>query len=309
MTPVVRHPRLVIAVPVYDEARFLPETLRSIEWQTDGDFAVLISDNCSTDSTRNIAEAAAARDPRITYVRQPDNLGSCGNFNWAREASDSPCLLWLGGHDLLNPAFVAHHLALLDGRPDVVVSQSWHSWIDEEGQIAETICDGDLDWGSPDSAERFLASVSANRNNIAANSVIRRSALDGLSFGNFVGTDRVLLSELAYRGRFATTPDVLYMRRTFASRDNFGDYMKRLTGSGEARESWGEFARQFVAAFEALVNRPLTVREWVELEVRLRYHFPVERGSLATEILWALRRAVKLLRLAMGRRDSGVIAQ
>ena len=72
-------PRVSIGVPVYNGDRFLAETLDAILAQTFADFEVVIVDNASTDRTAEIGQAYAARDPRISYQRNPANIGAMRN--------------------------------------------------------------------------------------------------------------------------------------------------------------------------------------------------------------------------------------
>lgn len=297
------HPAIVVGVPCYNEERFLAETLESVRSQTHRDFKVLVSDNASTDRTGEIARAFADKDPRFHYVRQPVNLGSAENFNFVRDASDSPYLMWLGAHDLLAPTCLEKHMKAMAADPTLSVSQSVHAWIDESGAVVEEVRDGDLDWGPPNSIKRYLASVGRNKHNIGANSVIRRALSSTIRFSGVLGTDRVLLSHLAYRGPFHTVDEVLYFRRAFETRDGFGEYMKRLTGSENAEQDWNwdAFGRLYEADFDSLVGaEPRAALYRVMLQALLRYHFPVRRTSLPSRVLWTSRRGVNAVRKLLG---------
>ena len=68
-------PTLTIGLPVFNGARYLQETLESVLSQSFTDFEVVISDNASTDETEAIGRAAAARDLRVTYRRNAENVG------------------------------------------------------------------------------------------------------------------------------------------------------------------------------------------------------------------------------------------
>ena len=75
------HPLLSIGLPVHNGANFLAETLRSIASQTFTDFELIIADNASTDATASICLEFARLDPRVRYVRHPENVGAAANFN------------------------------------------------------------------------------------------------------------------------------------------------------------------------------------------------------------------------------------
>lgn len=288
------HPILIIGVPCYNEAEFLERTLQSLTDQTWRDFAVLISDNASTDDTGRIASAFCKNDNRFRYHKQSSNIGSGRNFNFILEHTTSRYILWMGAHDLIEPAMVERHIRLLERRPEVSVSQSAHAWIDTKDRFVERVDDGDLDGGDADDPDRYLRSIGQNRNNIGANSVIRRAMLNGVRFTDVVGTDRIMLSHLAFRGPFATDPDILYKRRTFATRSGNNPYMERLTGRSNAAEDWSAFAREYDRDFAGLLgDRADSDRLRRALALRLRYHLPVERSSLLTRALWTIRRVRK----------------
>jgi len=60
-----QHPSVSIGLPVYNGERYLALCIESVLNQTYADFELIISDNGSTDSTRQICEDFARRDPRI----------------------------------------------------------------------------------------------------------------------------------------------------------------------------------------------------------------------------------------------------
>jgi hypothetical protein len=189
---------------------------------------------------------------------------------------------------------VERHLHLLEARPEVSVSQSAHAWIDIHDRFVERAEDGELDGGGPDDPARYLRSIRQNANNIGANSVIRRTMLDNARFTDVVGTDRILLSHLAFRGPFATSDDILYHRRTFVERGDCNPYMERLTGRADEEEDWSAFAREYDRDFAILLgDRPDAVRLRRKLALTLRYYLPVERRSLLTQGLWTIRRLRK----------------
>lgn len=291
--PLLQHRSLVVSVPCFNEERWLLRTLESLRDQTLQDFGVLITDNASTDRTENVARAFCEQDARFRYVRHPTNLGAVENFNSGRALTESPYLIWVGGHDILAPEALAHHIAVLEARPDVSVSQSAHAWIDVDDRFMYRLTDGDLDFGGPDDATRYLASIGRNSNNIGANSVIRRAMLDDAWFTEVVATDRVVLSHLAFRGRFADTPEILYFRRSF-DRSAYNPYMERLTGRPDAVLDWGAMAQAYDADFTSLLgSRVGAKRLRRRLQLLLRYHLPVGLGTPLTMVLWTLRRARK----------------
>lgn len=227
----VRHSRLVIAVAVYNEARFIEATLRSVLAQTDGDFAVLVADNASTDTTADIVRATIAGDPRFHLHRHTENGGALFNYEFARQSTDSPFFMWLGGHDRISPGFVATHLAALAARPGCSLSYSLVDRIDEVDRSLKTVDPsrlGDIA-GSP--VERYIGSIRRLADCSAINQMLRRSAFADTRLGAVASADHVFLSHLLFHGpahrdtgeryfrRVIHGPREAYMARALARRD------------------------------------------------------------------------------------------
>lgn len=68
-------PDVSVIVPTYNLEKYIAERIESILSQTIQDFEVIILDNCSTDSTYEVARPYAA-DPRVTLIRNPVNSGT-----------------------------------------------------------------------------------------------------------------------------------------------------------------------------------------------------------------------------------------
>jgi glycosyltransferase involved in cell wall biosynthesis len=116
--------KVTIGLPVYNGARTIARALDCLLGQSFTDFELVISDNASSDATGEICAAYAARDARVRYIRQPDNLGAVMNFRFVLFEAQSDYFMWAAADDLWAPGFIARHLAVLEARPDVVLSQS-----------------------------------------------------------------------------------------------------------------------------------------------------------------------------------------
>ena len=71
-----------ILLATYNGEKYLSEQIESILNQTYKDFRLLISDDCSTDKTRDIIKKYASEDKRIEIFLQENNLGVVGNFEF-----------------------------------------------------------------------------------------------------------------------------------------------------------------------------------------------------------------------------------
>ena len=65
-------PRVSFAIPVRNGEQFIGRALDSLLDQDFADFEVVVCDNASTDSTPDIVQRYAERDPRVRYVRNAE---------------------------------------------------------------------------------------------------------------------------------------------------------------------------------------------------------------------------------------------
>jgi glycosyltransferase involved in cell wall biosynthesis len=222
--------RVSVGVPVYNGEKYLAQALGSLLAQSFKDFEIIISDNASTDRTAEISRAYEAKDPRIRYYRNDQNIGAALNFNRAFERSSAP--LFHGGacDDLYEPRFLERCVDVLERRSDVVLSHSRAKVIGDHGepllydQERNRFIDshGDLvmspepchigETASPES--RFREVLWFVTWCLPVSGVIRRQALLRTSLhGNYYGADKVLLAELALQGRFYQIEEELFIKR------------------------------------------------------------------------------------------------
>src|SRR5882762_1549884 len=114
-------PRISIGLPVYNGENFITDALESILGQTYTDFELIISDNASTDRTEALCKSYAARDPRIRYWRNAENLGAARNFNRVFELSSGEYFKWTAHDDVLAPDYLEKCIEASDRDPSVVL--------------------------------------------------------------------------------------------------------------------------------------------------------------------------------------------
>lgn len=117
------HPLVGVMTPVYNGAAFLAEAIASVIAQDYPHWQYVIVDNLSTDDSYAIAEAYAARDPRIVALRNPAHLPMLANWNALLRrlpAAAAYCKV-LHADDTLLPRCLAQMVALGEANPSVVV--------------------------------------------------------------------------------------------------------------------------------------------------------------------------------------------
>ena len=98
-----RKPKVTIGLPVYNGENYLREALDSLLWQTFRDFELIISDNASTDATREIILEYQHRDSRIRYVQQKSNVGASKNFLLVLAMAETELFMWASHDDIWAP--------------------------------------------------------------------------------------------------------------------------------------------------------------------------------------------------------------
>lgn len=92
-------PFVSIGLPVFNGEEYIRESIDSLLSQTFKDFELIISDNASSDATEKICRDYEAKDKRIKYFRQTENIGSVKNFTFVREkGAQSKYFMW-AAHD------------------------------------------------------------------------------------------------------------------------------------------------------------------------------------------------------------------
>ena len=99
-------PKVSIGMPVYNGSPFIREALDSLLNQTFTDFELIISDNASTDETESICREYAAKDPRIRYVRQPENRGALLNFQFVLDEAVGEYFMWAAADDMWSSEWI-----------------------------------------------------------------------------------------------------------------------------------------------------------------------------------------------------------
>ena len=96
---------ITIVLPVYGRSELLEPALSSVLTQTSSDWRLLIADDGSDAVTQGFLERWLAEhaDPRIRWVRRPQNLGLFANLNRAITEAKTDWVLLLCSDDLLLP--------------------------------------------------------------------------------------------------------------------------------------------------------------------------------------------------------------
>jgi glycosyltransferase involved in cell wall biosynthesis len=267
-------PRLTIGLPVFDEERYLETCVQSILDQTYADFELVIADNASSDATEDICRAFSRVDARVRYLRHSGNIGAGPNHNFVLAQATGELFRWAAADDLVRPRAFARCVEVLDDAgPSAVVAFPQAEIIDEHGEHVRYWDDqGSVDGDSP--AERLRALISHPSGHLYGGpmapfyGVVRRDVLRSTRLHQlFYGSDRVLLVELALRGKLLEVPEALYARRQHSAQSG-GSWS--CTNTALQRDQWVNPGFRGIAMpqsrllggyFKAVLDAPLASAE------------------------------------------------
>jgi glycosyltransferase involved in cell wall biosynthesis len=278
--PSEKLPRVSLGMPVYNGERHIEEALDSLLAQSFDDFELIISDNASTDRTEEICHTYAAKDDRIRYFRNRENLGVIYNFNSVFRLSRCEYFKWCSSDDVCAPNFLSRAVDVLDADATVVLAFPLIVGIDEEGrrrkslpgQIYDRNSPGSV--SSPDPVTRFrklirhiwwvdAAFYGVMRTNVLSETSLHRYQRSG---------DQLLLVEMCLKGRLYEIPEELFFSRYHTNKTSARQKTHRQRAElienrplGRGVSAWWKIIRGHpmrIAAYVSFVHRaPLSVMQ------------------------------------------------
>ena len=128
-------PKVSVCMVTYNQEKYIRQCLQSIvDQETNFNFEVLVSDDCSTDATRSIVREFASQYPEIVKPMFRDsNVGAFKNFVLIHNAATGEYVSHCDGDDLFLPNKLQKQFDCLQENPGCMVS--WHrvNYFDDEG--------------------------------------------------------------------------------------------------------------------------------------------------------------------------------
>jgi glycosyltransferase involved in cell wall biosynthesis len=214
-------PLVSIGLPVYNGERFIQQALDSLLAQNYPNMELIISDNASTDRTREICLTCQAKDSRVHYHRNDVNIGMMSNFKRALDMASGEYFMFAAHDDSWNPEFISILLSDLRGHPESGVVMSALDIVDEDGQLIKPVR---LDQGDKSPNEQGYFSMllrlmtlwggSSKSHHYYLYGLYKRKFLQE-TFCYYVDTafgDRMFIALLALLSPFRYVPQVLFYK-------------------------------------------------------------------------------------------------
>ncbi|MGE3834827.1 MAG: glycosyltransferase family 2 protein [Acidimicrobiia bacterium] len=262
-----RVPRVSIGIPTWNRADLLRECIASVLAQTETDFELWVFDNASTDHTPEVV--ASFDDPRIHYVRNPENLGNQPNSTKAMRAGSAEYHVMLFDDDYLLPTCLERKAAVLDAHPEVVCVHSMFEVRNDDGELirtADSFCG--LEHDTIETGADFIETSMLHPARIHISSAMyRRDAVrhEGLFREDYPADDHALWLRIASRGDIAFLAEPLDGLRTtpgvsaangFHDLTDEGLYAPTLVAARGGRD----VKRRFLVTYPATVRQAARLR-------------------------------------------------
>ena len=259
-------PTVTIGIPVFNSEKTIGQSIDSILTQTHRNLCVLISDNASADSTQELCLEKVREDSRVIYRRQEQNIGVFGNYNAAFQNCESKYFKWQSSSDWCQPDFIKVCVDVLEADAAVVLACPEVLLVRESGG-AEPYSD-DFGLGMDDPADRFRYLLENIKLCNLFNGLVRTDALQRSVLNrSFLGSDVVLLADLALKGKFVLVPQRLWYRRmtpatssVMKSGTDRAEFFSGLPTDYEARVAWKTIGSLFEVVLRSDVGASAKMR-------------------------------------------------
>ncbi len=124
-------PDITVLMSAFNAERYIIDSIESILSQTFTNFAFLIIDDGSTDSTAEIVESY--RDPRIRLVRNQKNIGLTRSLNKGIKLAESDYIARMDADDISLPNRLEKQFQCFKSDPSLTLCASRMEVIDENG--------------------------------------------------------------------------------------------------------------------------------------------------------------------------------
>ncbi len=286
-------PLVSVGLPVYNGESYLDLAIRAALEQTHEDFELILGDNASTDGTSEICEQWAKDDKRVRWARSEVHTGAAGNFNRTFSLARGQYFRWAAHDDLTEATYLERCLERLRGDNNIVLVHSEMVEIDERGCINDALGWPIEDGAHPDPIKRFAGAIDLSHGCFDVFGLIRKAALAKTKLiAPYLGSDRVLLAELALQGRLERVDEVLFQSREHPQRsirmrsDSARDqWFASGRRSAKFRPNW----RRFHAVRDAVARAELSIGQRMRCQAEITKWALKQRGSLYREVVGRAR--------------------
>jgi glycosyltransferase involved in cell wall biosynthesis len=224
---------VTILIPAYNEAQFVEKAILSAVCQAE---SVIVSDNHSTDGTKEICRKLKNRYGNLTLFEQNENIGAVRNGAFLFEHLKTGYVICMGAHDIIADNYVSELMKCHDQNPGASLAYAPVKKIDEKGDVFGEYMVDDLTSGvsSGDAFKRVYTIIRRLKDCSIFSGMFRSDIVrKHLYYEPVAGPDHVTLCNCASDGKFIRCDSTWFSRR-YKNRDESKiAYMHRILGDSE----------------------------------------------------------------------------
>lgn len=228
-------PKVTIAIPVYNEEKFLYETLSSVVNQTYKNITVIISNNNSSDTSQNIIDDFKLKYPETEVYIQPQTITPFEHFHFLLNKASTKYFMWLGGHDVLKNTFIEQAINFFTKQQGLICVYSKTSFI-KDGIFLDSIRSDNVTTINLGFPERVLKIIENINYGNAVYGLYDREVLNK-SMVDMNGGDLLILLRASQFGYYLETADVNYYFRSMRGPESESEQNIRYKKYGFA-DNW-----------------------------------------------------------------------
>ena len=119
-----------VVMPVYNGEKYLKQSIESVIWQSYKDWELIIVNDCSTDSSRDIMQSYADIDSRIRIVDNSSNLKLPMSLNAGFREARGEYLTWTSDDNLYKVNAFEELAGYLENNPEIGLVYSDMDFVD-----------------------------------------------------------------------------------------------------------------------------------------------------------------------------------
>ncbi len=212
-------PALVsIGMPIYNAEKYLTKAIDSLLTQNYVNVELIISDNASTDQTSEICRQYAAKDKRIRYYNNKENMGASFNFMRVLQLAEGRYFMWAAHDDEWEKFYISELVDCLETLgPNFVAASFEAQYMDAAGNRFDFFEEGlpFYDYQSESLIERLAHMLRYNYGNLVYGlyrcEVLQKAKLI------FVENEIPFLLQVVQTGNWRVLPGVGFYKRTVLS--------------------------------------------------------------------------------------------
>ena len=217
-----------IGIPVFNEEKYIIDTINSALSQTYDNLEIIISDNCSKDGTALKIHDLVNKFDHVDLTIQNKNIGAIENFNYVKKKAKGEFFMWLGGHDIISPDYVQECLEPFQNNDTLILvySKAKYFPINTES-TSNRDASIDLVTIGLNPLERAMKVLNPSICT-AIHGVFKMKGVESCFLENIpIGPDNGFLFETSIKGEFYEVGKGLYFRREIRNEETDEERIER----------------------------------------------------------------------------------